>query len=144
MEKREILAVIIAAVSVCMLIGIIRMVKGEDPEPNSESSELVPVMTNPEVPVVTTDYWDYVRELQSAASSSETGEAVSGTNEGVELITAVSFTDQTAPSSDDLWNGVMTIMPESSLTEDPAALTTTTTTTTTAAITSEFAFFVTL
>lgn len=129
MEKREILGIIIAAVGICLLIGIIRMVKGEDVEQDSSiaTAPRQVVITDPEKPSTTTDYWDYVRELQSAASSS--GSENTGTdinqNDGVELITEAGFAGQTPAGSDDLRNGVVTIMPEQALT--------TTTTLTTAA-----------
>ena len=67
MEKREVLTVIIAAVGICMLIGIIRMVTGADVN-SGESSLVDPALTTQlTLQAETTNYWDVLRAEQSTA-----------------------------------------------------------------------------
>ena len=84
MEKREILAVIIAAVGICMLIGIIRMVKGEDIRDDG-SSQIQTALTAPDVvsPIMTTNYWDVLHAEQSSLAAATDQQVIdpSGTDD---------------------------------------------------------------
>jgi len=108
MEKREVLTVIIAAVGICMLIGIIRMVTGADMQDES-SSKKDPTVSAPAVMTeVTTDYWDVIRAEQNSGlsadfsdgSSTETTEsdpsAIIETQNSMSLITEYEFTSTTS------------------------------------------------
>lgn len=64
MEKREIMAVILAVFGICIVIALVKTVRGDAPE---ESSIDMPAVSNA-VLTTKTDYWDYLRDQQTTTT----------------------------------------------------------------------------
>lgn len=125
MDKREIFAALLAAAAICIVIGVIRMVKGTDQEQEPALTEQTQASLVTRVQT-TTDYWDYLQQQQEP---DVTQDSVT-TETGQSLITSYAFTSSTVAGS--TIEGVETIMPATSTL---AAMTVPTTTTTTTQIT---------
>ena len=133
MEKREVFAVILAAAAICIVIGVIRMVKGTDEEQDPALTELTQASLMTRVQT-TTDYWDYLQQQQGTDITLDSGI----TETGQSLITSYAFTSSTVAGS--TIEGLETIMPATSTTAAmtvPTTSTTTQTTTTTPAVTAK-------
>ena len=99
MEKREIFAVIIAAVGICMLIGIIRMVTGADMPDESSGTEPAQITQEPAVQV-TTDYWDVIRAEQNSTAAETTEDPFAPvTQNSLSLITEYAGSSTTTTST---------------------------------------------
>ena len=68
MEKREVYTIILAVLGVCILMGIIGMIRGDKSDASSEVS--MPEISSI-VLTTKTDYWDYLREQQATTTTTD-------------------------------------------------------------------------
>ncbi len=103
MEMKQILAIIITCVAVCVLIAVMRLIRGTDEQPEEGSS--LPTMSAITLPTTTESYWDELRRQQEAVNTTSTA-----------IITTMTTTveGQTADvETDASGNPVTTLRPES-------------------------------
>lgn len=68
MEKREIMAVILAVIGICIVIGVVNMFRGKNSQ--DSSSDSLPAVSDV-VLTRKTDYWDYLREQQETTTATQ-------------------------------------------------------------------------
>jgi len=73
MEKQEIMALILAVIGICILTGIVKLVRGEE----DEGSSFEPPVVTTAVLTTKTDYWDYLHEQQETTTET-TATMISG------------------------------------------------------------------
>ncbi len=106
MERKEIMALVIAVLGVILLIGIIRTVTGKDRDDDADSRVLTTPATIGTFATTTTDYWDYLHQQQSMQASETTTTEVTVTEAVTSLLPDAAETtlpepvetaDETAP-----------------------------------------------